>query len=91
MREPSGLIVGAVGWYCSPLNFVPTLRRTATLHRSRFAMRGGMDNITNQANPTKANNVSGAPQLLGFQGGEGRHFVVRIRFFDRADNQQGSP
>ncbi|MGA3239705.1 MAG: hypothetical protein ABSG03_25800 [Bryobacteraceae bacterium] len=35
----------------------------------RFALRSGMDNITNQSNPTAVNNVSGAPgflQLLGF-------------------------
>ena len=50
----------------------------------RFALRGGMDNITNQSNPTAVNNVTGAPQFLQFLGDEGRHFVVRVRFFGRA-------
>jgi len=42
-----------------------------------------MDNITDQANPTAVNNVIGAPQFLQSPGGEGRHLVVRIRFFGR--------
>jgi hypothetical protein len=43
-----------------------------------------MDNITNQANPTAVNAVVGGPQFLQFLGKEGRHFVVRIRFFGRS-------
>jgi hypothetical protein len=52
-----------------------------TLHGYRFALRGGVDNLTNQDNPTAVNSVTGTPQLLQFLGDEGRHFVVRIRFF----------
>jgi len=55
-----------------------------TLRGYRFALRGGMDNVTNQSNATAVNNVTGAPQFLQFLGDEGRHFVVRIRFFGRA-------
>ena len=47
-------------------------------------MRGGMDNATGRANPTAVNNETGAPQFLQCLGDEGRHFVVRIRFFGRA-------
>ena len=86
VRDQSGLIVGAVDSYRYPLNFDLNLaiERMVTLHGYRFALRGGMDNVTNQANPTAVNNVTGTPQFLQFLGDEGRHFVVRIRFFGRA-------
>ena len=79
VRDPSGLVVGAVDSYRYPLNFDLNLaiERMVTLHGYRFALRGGMDNITNQANPTAVNNVTGEPQFLQFLGDEGRHFVVR--------------
>jgi len=60
------------------------IERMVTLRGYRFALRGGMDNVTNQSNATAVNNVTGAPQFLQFLGDEGRHFVVRIRFFGRA-------
>jgi hypothetical protein len=43
-----------------------------------------MNNITDRLNPTAVNNVVGAPGFRQFYGAEGRHFVVRIRFFGRA-------
>jgi hypothetical protein len=60
------------------------IERMVTIHGYRFALRGGIDNLTNQANPTAVNNVTGVPQFLQFLGAEGRHFVVRVRFFGRA-------
>jgi hypothetical protein len=86
VRDETGLIVGTVDSYRYPLNFDLNLaiERMVTLRGYRFALRGGMDNITNQANPTAVNNVTGAPQFLQFLGNEGRHFVVRIRFFGSA-------
>ncbi|HUA83498.1 MAG TPA: TonB-dependent receptor [Bryobacteraceae bacterium] len=86
VREPAGLVIGGVDSYRYPLNFDLniSLERIITLHGYRFALRGGMDNVTNQANPTAVNNVTGVPQFLQFLGDEGRHFVVRIRFFGRA-------
>ncbi len=85
VRDQSGLIVGAVDSYRYPLNFDLNLaiERMVTLRGYRFALRGGVDNLTNQANPTAVNNVTGTPQFLQFLGDEGRHFVVRIRFFGR--------
>ncbi len=84
-RQANGLIVGAVDSYRYPLNFDLNIaiERMITFHGYRFALRGGMDNVTNQANPTAVNNVTGDPQFLQFLGDEGRHFVVRIRFFGR--------
>jgi hypothetical protein len=86
VRDQSGLVVGAVDSYRYPLRFDLNLaiERMVTLRGYRFALRGGVDNATNQANPTAVNNVTGAPQFLKFLGAEGRHFVVRIRFFGRA-------
>jgi hypothetical protein len=56
-----------------------------TLRGYGFGLRGGVDNLTNQANPTAVNNAIGTPQFLQFLGDEGRHFVVRIRFFGRTN------
>ena len=69
-----------------PANFDLNLaiERMVMLHGYRFALRGGVNNLTNQMNPTAVNNVVGAPQFLQFLGGEGRHFMMRIRFFGRA-------
>jgi hypothetical protein len=60
------------------------IERMVTVHGYRFALRGGVDNLTGRANPTAVNNVTGAPQFLQFPGAEGRHFVARIGFFGRA-------
>ena len=85
VRDQSGLVIGTVDSYRYPLNFDLNIaiERMMTFHGYRFALRGGMDNVTNQANPTAVNNVTGVPQFLQFLGDEGRHFVVRIRFFGR--------
>ncbi len=85
IRDPTGIVVGPVDSYRYPLNFDLDLaiERMITLRGYRFALRGGMNNLTNQANPTAVNNVTGVPQFLQFVGDEGRHFTVRIRFFGR--------
>jgi len=86
VRDETGVIVGAVDSYRYGIHFDLNLaiERMVTLRGYRFALRGGMDNVTNQSNATAVNNVTGAPQFLQFLGDEGRHFVVRIRFFGRA-------
>jgi hypothetical protein len=85
VQQPDGQIGGAVDSYRYPFNFVLNLaiERMLTLHNYRFALRLGADNLTNSKNPTAVENVIGAPQFLQFLGDEGRHFVVRIRFFGR--------
>ncbi|HUI56989.1 MAG TPA: TonB-dependent receptor [Bryobacteraceae bacterium] len=89
VQNQSGLIVGAVDSYRYPLNLDLNLaiERMVTVRGYRFALRGGMDNISDRANPTAVNNVIGAPQYLQFLGDEGRHFVVRVRFFGRAQGK----
>lgn len=42
------------------------------------------DNLANQGNPAAVENTIGSPQYLQFLGQEGRHYVVRIRFFGPA-------
>ena len=86
VRDQTGLIAGGVDSYRYPINFDINIaiERMITLRGYRFALRGGIDNLTGQANPTAVNNVTGALQFLQFLGDEGRHFVVRIRFFGRA-------
>ena len=86
VQQQTGIVTGPVNSYRYPFNFDLNLaiERMLTLRGYRFALRGGVNNLTNQNNPTAVNNVTGAPQFLQFFGYEGRHFVVRIRFFGRA-------
>jgi hypothetical protein len=86
VRDQTGLIAGAVDSYRYPMHFDLniSIERMLTLRGYRFALRGGVDNLTNQRNPTAVNNVIGTPQFPQFFGYEGRHYVVRIRFFGRA-------
>jgi hypothetical protein len=83
IRQASGPVIGTVDSFRYPLFFDLNLavERMLLLHGYRFALRGGIDNLTNQANPTAVNNVYGVPQFLTFVGDEGRHFAVRLRFF----------
>jgi hypothetical protein len=85
-QDQTGLIVGAPESHHYPLHFEidASLERIVTLRGYRFALRGGVNNVTGRQNPTAVNNVFGAPQFLQFYGSEGRHFVVRIRFFGHA-------
>lgn len=84
-QQQTGVVSGAVNAYRYPLNFDLDLaiERMVTLRGYRFALRGGVDNLTNARNPTAVNNTTGSPQFLQFYGYEGRHFVLRIRFFGR--------
>ena len=51
--------------------------------KTRFALRGGFNNITNHINPTTVNNTLESPQYLVYYGSEGRHFVVRLRWLGK--------
>lgn len=85
-RQAAGQVIGTVDAFRYPLNYDLNLaiERMLTLRGYRFALRGGIDNLTAQSNPTAVNNVAGVPQFLQFAGDEGRHFVVRLRFFGHA-------
>jgi hypothetical protein len=86
IQEQTGQVLGAPDSHRYPLHFDlnVSLERVITLGGYRFALRGGVDNLTNQANPTAVYNVIGGLDYLQFVGQEGRHYVLRIRFFGRA-------
>jgi outer membrane receptor protein involved in Fe transport len=85
VEEQTGVITGGVNSLRYPFNFDLNIavERVITLHRYRFALRVGGNNLTNSRNPTAVSNTIGSPQFLRFAGLEGRHFVIRIRFFGR--------
>jgi hypothetical protein len=86
VADQYGVIAGAVDSHRYPFNFDLNLsiERTITLAGYRFALRLGAMNVTNNRNPTAVINTIGAPNYLSFYGAEGRHLVVRVRFFGRA-------
>ncbi|HEY7390255.1 MAG TPA: hypothetical protein VH640_17190, partial [Bryobacteraceae bacterium] len=85
-QRQTGIVIGGVNAYRYPLNFDLDLavERRIILRGYRFALRGGINNLTNSRNPTAVNNIFGSPQFLQFYGYEGRHLVLRVRFFGRA-------
>ncbi len=86
IQDQTAVVVGTFDQYRYPLNFDLNIaiERMFTFRGYRFALRLGANNLTGQANPTAVNNVVGGPGFQHFLGDEGRHFVVRIRFFGRA-------
>lgn len=86
IQDETGRIIGDVNGRRFPLNLDLNLHleKRFVFGGYRFAVRGGVNNLTNQRNPTAVNNVTGSPQYLQFFGDEGRHMVLRIRFFGRA-------
>jgi hypothetical protein len=86
VQDETGRILGGVNSRRFPINLDLNLHleKRFVFGGYRFAVRGGVNNITDQANPTAVNNVVGSPQYLRFLGNEGRHMVLRIRFFGRA-------
>ena len=86
IQQQTGVISGVVDSNRYSFNFDLNLaiERMVTLRGYRFALRGGVNNLTGHKNPTAVNNVIGSPQFQQFLADEGRHFVVRIRFFGRA-------
>jgi hypothetical protein len=82
----NGQIVGGVDTYRFPPNFELNahIERRFVFHGYRLALRAGMNNLTNHLNPAAVNNMIGAPQYGHFLGYEGRHLVVRVRFFGRS-------
>jgi len=86
VTDDAGLVVGPVDAHRYPSNFDLNLsiERRFTFHGYRLALRLGADNLTGHRNPTAVNSVIDSPQYLQFFGDEGRHFVLRIRWFGKA-------
>jgi hypothetical protein len=85
VRDQGGQVVGNVDANRYALNFDFNLHfeRTFVFHHYRFAIRGGVNNLTDRANATAVSNVAGAPDFLHYYGNEGRHVVFRLRWFGR--------
>ncbi|MFL6446438.1 MAG: carboxypeptidase regulatory-like domain-containing protein [Bryobacteraceae bacterium] len=85
IQDAQGNVVGAANSSRFPTNFDLNvhLERRFEFHHRRFALRVGVNNLTNHKNPTAVYNTVGTPQFGQFIGDEGRHVVLRIRFFGK--------
>jgi hypothetical protein len=86
VTDAAGVVVGGVDARRYPDNFDLNLHieRRFTFRGYRLGLRLGVNNLTDHRNPTAVNATVGSSQYLQFFGDEGRHFVVRIRWFGRA-------
>jgi hypothetical protein len=80
-----GAVVGGVNTQRFPAYFELDLHLECrvTLLKKRLAVRGGFNNVTGHNNPTTVNANLGAADFLKYYGGDGRHFVVRLRVLGR--------
>jgi hypothetical protein len=85
VQDANGNVIGGVDSHRFPVNFDLNLHieRRFEFHGHRFALRAGVNNITDHKNPTAVYNTVGTPQFGQFIGDEGRHAVLRIRFFGK--------
>jgi hypothetical protein len=83
----TGEIVGGVNSRRFPMNLALNLHleRKLRLGRYRFAIRAGVNNVTNSANATGVNNVIDSPTFLTYYGREGRHAVFRLRWLKQGE------
>jgi hypothetical protein len=93
VQDVQGNVIGVANSFRFPVNFDFNLHleRRFELRGRRFAIRVGANNLTNHKNPTGVYNTLGSPQFLQFIGEEGRHIVLRIRFFGKADRASKRP
>jgi TonB dependent receptor len=85
VQDARGNLIGPANSYRFPTNFDLNLHveRRFELRGHRFALRVGVNNLTDHKNPTAVYNTLGTPEYGHFIGDEGRHVVLRIRFFGR--------
>jgi hypothetical protein len=83
----TGEVVGVVNSRRYPANFALNvhLERRFHLGRHRFALRAGINNVTNAMNATGVNNVIDSPNFLQYYGKEGRHGVFRLRWLKQGE------
>jgi hypothetical protein len=93
VQDVQGNVIGAANSFRFPVSFDLNLHveRRFELRGRRFAIRVGVNNLTNHKNPTGVYNTLGSPQFMQFIGEEGRHIVLRIRFFGKADRATKRP
>jgi hypothetical protein len=85
IQDERGNILGEVNSQRYPFNFDLNLylEKMFVYRGYRFAVRGGVNNLTDTMNPTAVNAVFGSPDYLRYYGSEGRHLQFRLRFFGR--------
>lgn len=83
----NGEVVGPVNSRRFPVNFALNLHaeRKFRLGRYRFAIRAGLNNVTNAWNASGVNNVIDSPSFLRYNGREGRHGVFRLRWLKQGE------
>ena len=85
VQDEVGRVLGSADSFRYPryLNLNLHLEWTTHLFGYRFALRGGLNNVTDHNNYTVVNNTYGSPNFMAFYGSLGRHFVVRLRWLGR--------
>jgi hypothetical protein len=85
VQDEIGRVLGAPNSDRFPnyLNLNLHLEWTTHLFGYRFALRGGLNNLTDHNNYTVVNNTLGSPNFQTFYGSTARHFVVRLRWLGR--------
>jgi hypothetical protein len=83
--DDEGKAASSVNSHRLPRHFELNLHaeRTFVFRDYRWAFRFGFNNITNQRNPTTANNNIASPYFLSYYGGAGRSTNFRIRWLGR--------
>lgn len=78
----TGEVIGGVNSFRFPVNVGLNLHieRKFRVGHYRFALRGGVNNVTNSMNASGVNNVIDSPHFLQYYGREGRHAVFRLRW-----------
>jgi hypothetical protein len=85
IQHDNGQLIGAPDAYRYPdyFNVNLDLEWRFRLRKYRFAIRGGIDNLTNHRNPTEVNNTLESPNFLTFYASEGRHYEARLRWLGK--------
>ena len=85
VEDDEGRIVGLVNSWRFP-NFLELnvhLERRFSVFGHRWALRGGVNNLTDHRNATVVRNNISSPDFLQFFGGTARAFVTRIRWLGK--------
>ena len=85
VQHDTGQVIGAPDSNRFPEYFNLNLHIEWRIHlgKYRFALRGGVNNLTGHKNPTVVNNILESPNFMTFYGSEGRHFVARLRWLGK--------
>jgi outer membrane receptor protein involved in Fe transport len=85
IEHDTGQLIGSPDTYRYPAYFNLNLHLEWRTHlgKYRFAVRGGIDNLTDHRNYTVVNNTLESPNFLTYYGSDGRHFVARLRWLGK--------